>query len=343
MAASPPVAERHGWSPFVLVEKQVFFGGVAFFVMILTSMMSPQAVRRWAVIGFLMAFVALIAVLLVGQDHGKGATRWLSIGSQSIQPAEFMKPVFLVTVAWLMAAAKEINGPPGNAIAVLIAVLVAGLLVMQPDFGQACLILFGWGVMYFVAGAPMLLISLSIFSVITGGIIAYNSSEHFARRIDGYLTSEVDPTTQLGYAATAIQDGGLWGLGVGNGQIKWFLADGHTDFIIAVGAEEFGLMVALAIIGLYGAVVFFSLMRLFHERDTFVRLAGTGLISVFGIQAVVNLGVAVRLLPAKGMTLPFVSYGGSSLVAGGLAIGMLLAFTRARPQKDISDIFSGRG
>jgi len=343
MAASPPVAERHGWSPFVLVEKQVFFGAVAFCVMVLTSMMSPQSVRRWAVIGFAMAFVALIAVLIVGQDHGKGATRWLSIGSQSIQPAEFMKPVFLVTAAWLMAAAKEINGPPGNAIAALLAALVAGLLVMQPDFGQACLIIFGWGVMYFVAGAPMLLISLSIFGVISGGIIAYNSSEHFARRIDGYLASEVDPTTQLGYAATAIQDGGLWGLGVGNGQIKWFLADGHTDFIIAVGAEEFGLMVALAVIGLYGAVVILSLMRLLQERNTFVRLAGTGLVSVFGIQAVVNLGVAVRLLPAKGMTLPFVSYGGSSLVAGGLAIGMLLAFTRARPQKDVSDIFSGRG
>ena len=179
---------------------------------------------------------------------------------------------------------------------------------------------------------------------VAGGSFAYEHSAHFARRIDGFLNPDLDPTTQLGYATNAIREGGVFGVGVGEGVVKWSLPDAHTDFIIAVAAEEYGLILVLIIIALYALVVVRSFLRLIRERDTFTRLAGTGLVAMFGVQALINMGVAVRLLPAKGMTLPFVSYGGSSLVATGLALGMLLAFTRARPQGRINDILGhGRG
>jgi cell division protein FtsW len=178
---------------------------------------------------------------------------------------------------------------------------------------------------------------------VLGGIFAYNSSEHFARRIDGYLNPDIDPTTQLGYATNAIREGGLFGVGVGEGQVKWSLPDAHTDFIIAVAAEEYGLVLVAVLIVLYALIVVRSLLRLMRERDTFIRLAGTGLVCMLGVQAMINMGVAVRLLPAKGMTLPFVSYGGSSLIATGIAVGMLLAFTRTRPQGGIADYLNGRG
>jgi cell division protein FtsW len=216
------------------------------------------------------------------------------------------------------------------------------MLAMQPDFGQACLILFGWGVMYFVAGAPILLLVGMAVLVVLCGTFAYHNSEHFARRIDGFLNPDVDPTTQLGYATDAIREGGFFGVGVGEGQVKWSLPDAHTDFIIAVAAEEYGLILVLCIIALYAIVVIRSMVRLMRERDPFIRLAGTGLACMFGVQAMINMAVAVRLLPAKGMTLPFVSYGGSSLIAGGIAVGMLLAFTRSRPQGEIGDILRGR-
>ena len=220
---------------------------------------------------------------------------------------------------------------------------IVGLLAVQPDFGQASLVLFGWGVMYFVGGAPITLLLILAAGTILSGAIAYNMSEHFARRIDGYLAPDVAPTTQLGYAENAIREGGFWGVGVGEGQVKQWLPDAHTDFIIAVAAEEYGLVLVLCIIALYATVVVRSLVRLMRERDPFIRLAGTGLACLFGVQAIINMGVAVRLLPAKGMTLPFVSYGGSSLIAGGIAVGMLLAFTRARPQGEIGDILIRQG
>ena len=344
LAASPPLAERNGLDPFYYVQRQVAFGGMAFGVMFLTTMMSPLMVRRLGVLGFFAAFAALVLLPAFGTDFGKGAVRWYSLGFASFQPSEFLKPVFVITVAWLMAASQEIGGPPGKSMSFILTVVVVGFLAMQPDFGQSALVLFAWGVMYFLAGAPYTLIVAIAAVVVLGGMFSYEHSEHFARRIDGFLTPDVDPTTQLGYATNAIREGGFFGVGVGEGQVKWSLPDAHTDFIIAVAAEEYGLVLVLLIIALYAIVVVRSFMRLIHERDPFIRLAGTGLAAMFGVQALINMGVAVRLLPAKGMTLPFVSYGGSSLIATGLAVGMLLAFTRSRPQGRIDDILShGRG
>ena len=342
LAASVPLASRNGLEPFYYVQRQAFFGGVALAVMVGVSMMSPAMVRRLGILGFVLAFIALCLLPFVGTDFGKGAVRWFSFGFASVQPSEFLKPAFILVVAWLMAASFDLNGPPGKSVSFVICMTVVGMLAMQPDFGQAALVLFGWGVVYFVAGAPMTLIAIVVGMVVVGGFGAYESSEHFARRIDGFLTPDVDPRTQLGYATNAIQEGGFFGVGVGAGQVKWSLPDAHTDFIIAVAAEEYGLVLVLLIIALYPTIVVRSLMRLTKERDPFIRLAGTGLACIFGVQAMINMGVAVRLLPAKGMTLPFVSYGGSSVIAAGITVGALLAMTRMRPQGKMGDIF-GRG
>ncbi len=343
LAASVPLASRNGLEPFFYVQRQAFFGGVALAVMVGVSMMSPAMVRRLGILGFVLAFLALCVLPFVGTDFGKGAVRWFSLGFASVQPSEFLKPAFILVVAWLMAASFDLNGPPGKSVSFLICMVIVALLAMQPDFGQAALVLFGWGVVYFVAGAPMTLIAIVVGMVAVGGFAAYESSEHFARRIDGFLTPDLDPRTQLGYATNAIQEGGFFGVGVGAGQVKWSLPDAHTDFIIAVAAEEYGLVLVLLIIALYTTIVVRSLMRLTKERDPFIRLAGTGLACIFGVQAMINMGVAVRLLPAKGMTLPFVSYGGSSVIAAGITVGALLAMTRMRPQGTMGDIFGRSG
>ena len=343
LASSPPLAARNGLEPFHYVTRQAVFGCMAMIAMVAVSMMTPQLVRRLAVMASIATFIALAGLPFFGTDFGKGAVRWYSLGFASLQPSEFLKPGFVVMAAWLMAAALEIGGPPGRLYSFILTIVICTFLALQPDFGQAALVLFSWGVMYFVAGAPMLLLAGVCAGVVAVGWFAYANSEHFARRIDGFLSPDLDPTTQLGYATNAIREGGFFGVGVGEGQVKWSLPDAHTDFIIAVAAEEYGLICVLVIIGLYSVIVVRSLLRLLKERDPFIRFAGTGLACAVGVQAMINMGVAVRLLPAKGMTLPFVSYGGSSIIAGGIAMGMLLAFTRTRPQGEIGDILMRRG
>lgn len=343
LAASVPLAQRNGLDSFYYVQRQAVFGGAGLVAMVLISMAPPALVRRLGVVMFLGAFGAVVLLPFIGTDFGKGAVRWISLGFASVQPSEFLKPGFVILVAWAIAAAQEPLGPPGKAISFAMTLVVVGFLAMQPDFGQAALVLFGWGVIYFVAGAPMLLIGVVMGLVAAGAFAAYNMSEHFARRINGFLAPDVDPRTQLGYATNAIQEGGFFGVGVGGGQVKWTLPDAHTDFIIAVAAEEYGLILVLVIILLYTAIVARSLMRLKRERDPFIRLAGAGLACIFGVQAMINMGVAVRLLPAKGMTLPFVSYGGSSVIAAGIGLGFLLALTRTRPQGELGDIFRRGG
>ena len=342
LAASPPLAQRNGLEPFHYVSRQAVFGSLALAAMVIASMLSPHAVRRWAVLGFACAFVAVALLPVLGTDFGKGAVRWYSLGFASLQPSEFVKPAFAITAAWLMAASMDLGGPPGRSMSFVLAVSLTLMLALQPDFGQAALVLASWAIIYFVAGASILLLVGVAFLVLFGGVFAYNNSDHVARRIDGFLSPDLDPRTQLGFATNAIQEGGILGVGVGEGTVKWSLPDAHTDFIIAVAAEEYGLLICLLIIALFSVVVLRSLILLVGERDPFVRLAGTGLAALFGMQALINLGVAVRLLPAKGMTLPFVSYGGSSLVAAGLGLGCLLALTRKRPQDHLSEII-GRG
>ena len=209
LASSPPLAARNGFAAFHYVEKQAIFGGTALVAMLLTTMMSPRLVRRLAVLGFIIALAGLALLPVFGTDFGKGAVRWYSLGFAAIQPSEFLKPGFVVVAAWLLAAGQEIGGPPGRKMSLALALTVVGLLAMQPDFGQAALILFAWGVMYFVAGAPILLLIGLAGAVALAGTFAYSASDHFARRIDGFLSPDLDPTTQLGYASNAIREGGF--------------------------------------------------------------------------------------------------------------------------------------
>ncbi|MCA2011311.1 FtsW/RodA/SpoVE family cell cycle protein [Pararhodobacter sp. CCB-MM2] len=343
LASSPPLATRNHLPPFHYFERHLIFVAMSVGIMLFVSMRSPETVRRWAVLGFIIGFATLLALPVIGTDFGKGATRWLSLGFTSIQPSEFVKPCLAVTAGWLLAAGQDLNGPPGRLMSLGVTVATVGLLVIQPDFGQSALVLFGWGAMYFVSGASIVIITGLAATVVGGGFIAYNVSEHFARRIDAFLSAELDARSQLGYATSAIQEGGLWGMGVGEGQVKWQLPDAHTDFVIAVAAEEYGFLLVALIIALYAVICLRALMRLTRERDPFVRLAGTGLVAMLSAQAMINMGVAVRLLPAKGMTLPFISQGGSSLLAMGLMTGMLLALTRSRPQGEISELLQNRG
>ncbi len=342
LAASPPLAVRNGLDPFHYVWRQVAFGIVGLVVLLVVSMTPPRTLRRLGVLAFLGSFLALVLLPFLGTDFGKGAIRWYSLGFISVQPAEFLKPSFAIFAAWLMAASYDVKGPPGKAISFAVAVTLTTILALQPDFGQGGLIIATWGLMYFAAGAPVLLLGSVGAGVLGIGWFAYHHSEHVARRIDGFLTSEVDPLTQIGYATNAIQEGGVFGVGVGNGTVKWTLPDAHTDFIIAVAAEEYGLILCVLIMALYMTIVVRSLMRLVPERDPFIRLAGTGLAVALGMQAFINIGVAVRLLPAKGMTLPLISYGGSSLIAAGIGLGALLAMTRKRPRHAMEDILGPR-
>lgn len=342
LAASVPLAEKNGLEPFYYVKRQAFFGGMALIAMLGISMMSPTQVRRLGVVGFAIAFLGILLLPVAGTDFGKGAVRWFSFGFASVQPSEFLKPGFVVIAAWFMAAAHEVAGPPGRLYSFALTAVIVVCLALQPDFGQASLVLFSWMVMYFISGASIIPLVATGGLTAAGAFFAYNTSEHFARRINGFLSTEIDPRTQIGYATNAIQEGGFFGVGVGEGTVKWSLPDAHTDFIIAVAAEEYGLLLVLAIIALYAIVVTRSLLRLMRERDPFTRIAGAGLACAFGVQALINMGVAVRLLPAKGMTLPFVSYGGSSVIASGIALGFLLALTRTRPQGEISDLLARR-
>jgi cell division protein FtsW len=340
-AASPPLAVRNGLDHFHYVYRQAAFGILALGVLVVVSMLHPAQIRRGAVLLFFGAVVAIALLPVLGTDFGKGATRWYSLRVVSVQPSEFLKPAFAVFTAWVLAASHDIDGPPGRTISFVVAVILTAMLAAQPDFGQAALVIGCWGLMYFAAGAPITLLSAVGMGVLGFGWFAYHNSEHVARRIDGFLASDVDPRTQIGYATHAIQEGGIVGVGIGNGSVKWTLPDAHTDFIIAVAAEEFGLLLCLLIMALYTTIVVRSLLRLVRERDTFIRLAGTGLAVLLGMQALINIGVSVRLLPAKGMTLPLVSYGGSSLIAAALGLGALLAFTRRRPQHDMDEILGG--
>lgn len=217
LAASTTLAQRNGETPFHYVQKQTVFVGLGLVAMFVLSIMDPRTVRRLAILGFLAAFVALALLPVFGTNFGKGSVRWYALGFASLQPSEFLKPGFVVVSAWLIAASQDLNGPPGRLWSFMLALVVVTFLVFQPDFGQACLILFGWGVMFFLAGAPVILLASVAGMAVAAGTLAYRWSEHFARRIDGFLSAEIDPTTQLGLPPTPSVRGGIsalvWGRG----------------------------------------------------------------------------------------------------------------------------------
>ena len=330
MAASVPLAESNGKDAFYYVKRQLFYGTFSFFIIIFLSILSIKENRRIFLVGFLLSVIAIFLLPFLGTDHGKGAVRWISLFNISFQPSEFLKPFYIVAITWIMSSSYSNYQIPGKVISFIFMSIIVFTLIIQPDYGQAALFLSIWTILYFLAGASFLILFLIILVTLFVGFISYSNSAHFAGRINTFLSPEIEPKSQLSFALNAIQDGGLFGVGVGEGVIKWRLPDAHTDFIIAVAAEEYGIILCLLIILFFCLIVIRSLLLLKNQQDFFIRNCGVGAISFFSLQAIINLGVSVRLLPAKGMTLPFISYGGSSLIASGFLMGLLLACTRKR-------------
>lgn len=331
MAASPSVAQRLHLDPFYFARRQAIYIPAAVVVMLATSLLSPTAVRRSAVIGFAFTFLATLATLYVGPEV-KGATRWLSVGGLSVQPSEFLKPAFAVTCAWLMAASRNTGQPIGYALAILLLGMTAAVLALQPDIGTTLLVLGAWTVQIFLVGCPLVLIGLIAVAFAGGAVGAYFVFDHVRQRVDHFL----DPATgsdgyQIGRAIEAFASGGMFGRGPGEGRVKEVLPDAHADFIFAVAGEEFGLILCIMVVGLFAIIVLQGLVRALKDEDLFVVLAVGALLSLFGAQALMNMASTVHLMPPKGTTLPFISYGGSASIALAWTMGMVLALTRQRP------------
>ena len=332
-AASPSVAERIHLPTFYFVEHQAVMLVPTLIVMIAVSLLSPRGVRRLALAIFI-PFFALTALTLVAGTEIKGATRWVSLGPLSLQPSEFLKPAFAVVSAWLFArqhAARAAGGFfPGYPLAVLLYLSVVGVLMLQPDFGMTFVITAIWFAEFFLAGLPILFV-LALAVLAIGGLVgAYFVFPHIASRIDRFLDPAAGDTYQVDRSLDAFIHGGLTGTGPGQGTVKLSLPDAHADFIFAVAGEELGLAATLAIVALFGFIVLRGFARALKDLDLFVVLAVGGLLTQFGLQALIHMGSSLHLLPAKGMTLPFISYGGSSLLALGIGTGMALALTRIR-------------
>ncbi|MFM9890785.1 MAG: putative lipid II flippase FtsW [Rickettsiales bacterium] len=329
IAGSPPVAHRLGYPDFYFVQRQQFFLGVSTIAMIAISILSPEQVRRIAVIGFLVTLVLLLLLPFIGFEN-KGSVRWMHLAGLSIQPSEFTKPCLAVVLAWVFAARYKQPEFPSYTIAVMIYAVVAFLLIIQPDFGMTVTVSGMFGVQFFLAGMPFIWVVGMILLAVIGIIGAYHALPHVAARIDRFMDPASGDNYQVEKSLEAFKQGGWLGRGPGEGVVKMHIPDSHTDFIFSVAGEEFGLLACLVIIGIFAFIVVRGFAKLGREPDMFRTIAVGGLLTQFGIQAIVNMGVAVNLLPAKGMTLPFLSYGGSSLIAMAGGMGMMLALTRKR-------------
>lgn len=330
-AGSPAVATRINLEPFFFVKRHAAFLIPGLMLMVGLSFLTPRQVRRTAVILLIVSLGLMLLALFFGQEI-KGARRWITLAGISIQPSEFMKPAFVVVCAWLFAEHARQPEIPGNLFAIILFGIVGSLLVAQPDLGQTILTSAVWGGMFFMAGMPWLWIILLGSLGVGGFITAYYVFPHVAGRVDRFLTGEGD-TFQVDSARDAIIRGHWFGQGPGEGVVKRIIPDAHTDFIFSVAAEEFGIIFCMALVGIFAFVVLRGLSHAFKENNDFNRFAVAGLVLQFGIQSMINVGVNLELLPAKGMTLPLISYGGSSMLAICVTAGFILALTRHRPER----------
>lgn len=330
MAASPPVAERIHLDSFHFFKSQLFYLFFAVIGLVAVSFFNEAWVRRTAFITFGGSLLLMVLALKFGPEI-KGAHRWINIGPLNLQPSEFAKPSFVAAAAWFLADHIKRPDMPGHYIAYGAAGLFLGLLVLQPDFGQTALVTLTFGAMLLVYGISWTYVfGLTGLTVVAMGL-SYSLVSHVASRIDRFLDPEKGDTFQVDTAIAAFNNGGMLGAGPGGGVAKLVLPDAHTDFAFAVVGEEFGLIVCLALMALFFFIIMRVLKRAKREMEPFAALAMTGLVTMFGLQACINMGVNVALLPAKGMTLPFISYGGSSLLGTALAMGMILALARRSP------------
>ncbi len=333
LAASPPVATKLGLDPFHFVNRQVLYLVPAVAVMLATSFLSPRQIRRLALFVFIAGIVLLAATLHYGMEI-KGARRWIVLLGLNIQPSEFIKPAFVVLIAWLFGESARRPEMPANSAALALLALVVVLLVLQPDFGQTMLIALVWGALFFMAGMRLVWVMGLGAAAAIGLAGAYVSVAHVARRIRRFIDPASGDSFQITNAVESFVRGGWFGQGPGEGTVKRILPDSHADFIFAVAAEEFGIALCLVLVGLFAFIVIRALIRCLRNDDPFVRFAASGLAILFGAQSAINMAVNLHLIPAKGMTLPFISYGGSSLLSLAYGMGMLLALTRERPRAE---------
>lgn len=332
-AASPPVADRLNLGGFFFVKRHIFMVIPAIIILFGVSLLTPRYLRRMAVLMYLGGIGLLVVTLMSGTEV-KGARRWLSIGSISIQASEFMKPAFAVVAAWMLSEKLKIVRFPGVSISFVLLAIPVTLLLMQPDLGMTIVMVSTWVGQLFIAGIPLFWMGCTVAVGLFGMIGAYFFLPHVAKRVDQFLDpSSGDPRHDL-YQVTqsleAFRNGGLLGRGPGEGIVKKHIPDAHADFVFAVAGEEFGLLVCLFLVGLFAFVVVRTFLRVINDQSLFVILATSGVILQFGLQAVINMASTLHIIPTKGMTMPFVSYGGSSMVALGIGIGMVLSLTRKR-------------
>ena len=329
LAASPAVASRIGLEPLHFVRRQMMYLPVALAVLVGTSLLSPREIRRVALVVLVLG-VALMAVTPFFGTEIKGARRWISLGPVSLQPSEFVKPALAVIAGWLFAAQRLQANLPGNLISVALFLVVAILLVRQPDFGMVVVVSAVWFTQFFLAGLSMVWVVLFLGMGALGAIGGYLMLPHVASRVDRFLDPSSGDSFQVSTALQAFASGSWFGRGPGEGSVKSVIPDAHADFVFAVAAEEFGLFACLLLVALFGFVVLRGFARLLKENDLFVLIATAGLLTQFGLQAFVNMASTLSLMPTKGMTLPFISYGGSSLIALAFAMGMVLGLLRRR-------------
>jgi cell division protein FtsW len=329
MAASPAVAERIGSDSMHFVRRQLAMLPIAILLMFFVSLQNPRNIRRLAVVGFLIATALVIMTFVAGVEI-KGARRWINLPGLSLQPSEFIKPTFAVVTGWLLAEGKLRPGFPGPLVASVLFIVVIGLLIKQPDLGMAVVVSAVWFAQCFLAGLRLYWVIVGLASGIAGLIGAYMFLPHVTSRIDRFLDPASGDSYQVDRSIEAFMNGGMWGRGPGEGTVKEFLPDAHADFVFAVAGEELGLLACLAIVLVFAFIVMRGFSRVFQENNLFIVLSATGLFVQFGLQAIINMASSLHLMPTKGMTLPFISYGGSSLLALGLGMGMALALTRRR-------------
>jgi cell division protein FtsW len=331
LAASPPVAGRLGLDPFYFVNRHILFLLPSIAVMLGVSFLNPQQTRRLSLLIFAMSLVLAAATPFFGPEI-KGARRWLVLFSVSIQPSEFLKPAFVIIIAWLFGESAKRPDMPANTFALMLLLTVVALLVLQPDFGQTMLIALVWSALFFMAGMRVVWVFGIAGLAGVGLLSAYYTVPHVARRIQRFLDPASGDTFNIDIATESFMRGGWFGKGPGEGTVKRLLPESHTDFVFAVAAEEFGIALCLVIVALFAFIVIRMLLRAMRNDDPFTRFAAAGLTILFATQSAINMAVNLHLIPAKGMTLPFISYGGSSMISLGYAMGMLLALTREQPR-----------
>src|SRR5947209_547947 len=331
LAASPPVAARLGLEPFYFVNRHVLFLIPALLLLLATSLLSPRNIRRMALVIFIVSLMLIVATLMFGAEV-KGARRWIVILGVNIQPSEFLKPAFVILIAWLFGESARRPEMPANTAALALLLTAVSALVLQPDFGQTMLIMLVWGTLFFLAGMRMVWVIGLGGAAVVGLAGAYVMLPHVARRIQRFLDPASGDTFNVDQALESFVRGGWFGRGPGEGTIKRILPEAHTDFVFAVAAEEFGIVLWLVLLALFAFIVLRALRRALEDDDPFRRFAVAGLAILFGLQAAINMSVNLHLIPAKGMTLPFISYGGSSMISLAYGMGMLLALTRERPR-----------